>query len=245
MMEKEMRRLIAGLVGLIMTNVFADGMLYENSCQIMQDNKYYISARVGPSILRLNKGEFHANPKRSWKGELEAGYIIDPAWHVGFNVGRTANFNYSSNHEAWDDSVDFSTNHSTSFKSEHLLLNGYYHFPNLDLFTPYIGLGGGIARNTINDVKINVPADNGHYPWKIIKGKTINRAAWNVMFGTLMQLNEDNTLKLDVQYRYADHGKASTNNYYTFAGCTTIEECPAHKTRLKFHALMLGLKYEF
>lgn len=122
-----------------------------------------------------------------------------------------------------------------------LFLNAYYDFKNNTSFTPYIGAGVGLAF-----VGAKVSA-NGHEEggpdWSYSFGKkTRTNFAWNVGLGCAYALND--TVSIDLGYRYADFGKAKTKSYSGLDGDQSFTVY-GKAQNVAMHQFMLGARFTF
>lgn len=88
------------------------------------------------------------------------------------------------------------------------MVNGYYDFDNHSAFTPYIGLGIGMAKVKYENAWTESGYDisSGAY-MGTINGKdkySKTKMVWNIALGASYKINSN--LNLDLGYRYVDYG---------------------------------------
>lgn len=90
-----------------------------------------------------------------------------------------------------------------------LLVNGYFDIKTDSPFTPYIGVGLGIAGVK---TKSNASIDSLGYDIKVkLDDKTKKNFAWMATVGTSYEISE--TFALDLGYRFAGFGKGETKSW--------------------------------
>ncbi len=118
-----------------------------------------------------------------------------------------------------------------------VMLNAYYDFDNRSFFTPYIGVGLGVANNSISDGATTFRGGTGS-----IAGEDTTSVAGAFMAGFSVALL--NNLKFDSGYRFlylgtADSGPVKYQGSLTGTGQkVSLEEIHAHEVRF-------GLRYDF
>lgn len=122
----------------------------------------------------------------------------------------------------------------TKITSYTMMLNAYRDLMTFGNFTPYVGVGVGMAYHTVDHVSFT----ENPFLTNQIEGKSDLAFAWQVMAGVGYRLNERATL--DLAYRYADLGKATSGRVDTagFANPrVVIDDITAHE-------LKLGIRYQ-
>lgn len=139
--------------------------------------------------------------------------------------------------EAWED-------YKMKIDIQSLFFNAYYDFKNSTSFTPYIGAGVGLAfvgAKVSVDGHIETPGFSDTWSDSLGK-KTRTNFAWNVGLGCAYALND--TVSIDLGYRYADFGKAKTKTW-------TDPDAPFDFTvqgkakDVAMHQFMLGARFTF
>lgn len=126
-----------------------------------------------------------------------------------------------------------------------LFLNAYYDFKNSTAFTPYIGAGVGLAfvgANVSEDGAEDIPGVSND-DWNYSFGKkTRTNFAWNVGLGCAYALND--TVSIDLGYRYADFGKAKTKSH---SGLDDGKPFTVYgkAQNVAMHQFMLGARFTF
>lgn len=123
----------------------------------------------------------------------------------------------------------------TNITSYTLMLNGYKDLGNFRGFTPYIGLGVGIAYNIVDDVYFTGNPDLVNQ----IHGDSDIALAWLLMAGVGYQISPRTVI--DVGYRYLDLGKAGSERSDT-AGFVNPR---VNFDDLASHEVKVGLRYHF
>lgn len=143
--------------------------------------------------------------------------------------------------------------YKTSMETQALMFNTYYDFENESKFTPYVGLGVGVARLS-GKIKNTSLWDNsavGLKPGADIHGNdgsysdTAYNFALTLSAGTSYELTEN--LSLDVGARYFNYGKMKSSksladNRWLTSPMTFNNES---KTTVDGFDISLGVRYEF
>lgn len=122
-----------------------------------------------------------------------------------------------------------------------LFFNAYYDFKNTTSFTPYIGAGVGLAfvgaKTSVNSHEEGEPDESDSFG-----KKTRTNFAWNVGLGCAYALND--TVSIDLGYRYADFGKAKTKSY---SGVDDGQPFTVYgkAQNVAMHQFMLGARFTF
>ena len=131
------------------------------------------------------------------------------------------------------------------FKSTAIMFNGYYDIAQFSNFTSYVNLGLGYSRNKALDYKVASYLPNKPKTYEYIRaGKTSNNLAWNIGLGSLVNIND--SVSLDISYKYLDLGKFSTTN--TIRQNNNIPEITAAEpisTKIKAHDITAGVILKF
>jgi opacity protein-like surface antigen len=141
--------------------------------------------------------------------------------------------------DRWDAAPgDPRTNHYTAKKSELLFMaNAYADLGKYHGFTPYIGAGIGVSRNTIshfNDINVLEPA--GGYA----DSKSVWQLAWALHAGVGYQLTDRATL--DFGYSFTHLGNAKTGELRNYDPSIASLD-PVTFKRLHSHDFKVGLRY--
>ncbi len=106
--------------------------------------------------------------------------------------------------------------------------NLYYDFSNRSVFTPYVGMGAGLALIQTR-VNLTVPPSSPDN-----ENKSMSDLYHSISLGTSIRLTK--VLELDVGYRYADYGRdISASN----------EQLSNAKQRLSGNELFTGIRFKF
>lgn len=122
-------------------------------------------------------------------------------------------------------------------------LSGFVDLPTLGPLQPFLGLGGGIARNAIGDVTYGFP-ELGPRARTRVAGGTETNFAWFAGAGVSVALSA--VIKLDIGYRYTDLGKVRTDaSRATIVrpGSKTFLDVGATQANLTTNEIVLSLRY--
>jgi opacity protein-like surface antigen len=126
----------------------------------------------------------------------------------------------------------------TGSKSElTFLANAYVDLGTWSNFTPFVGAGVGISRNTISSFRdISTSFGSAAYADSASKWSF----AWALYAGVGYKVTKNLTLEL--AYRYIDLGNAQSGNITNFAG---VVGGPYEFNHITSHDLKLGLRFNF
>ena len=179
----------------------------------------YIGAGLGASIPNDAK---ITGPQTSTKAELDifATGMLNVGYAYPNNLRSEVELGYRENEVSKVGTATGSGDYST-FNS---MLNLYYDIPGMGRFTPYLGIGGGMARVELDGV---AP----------VGGSTISDSDWMWAYqgiaGVGYQLT--NNLGLFADYRYLD---TTEGNFSTAAGRELGTDFTEHR-------VMVGLRWYF
>lgn len=182
----------------------------------------------------------------SFGGALAIGYDFSRRFDVPARLeleyAATSRMDKTINHSWDDDDGSGWAKHKMKIDVQSLFLNAYYDFKNSTAFTPYVGAGLGVA---FVGAKMGANGHDEDGDWTYSMGKkTRTNFAWNVGLGCAYALNE--SISIDLGYRYADFGKAKTKSYTGFD--TKAEEYFTEygkAQRVDMHQFMLGARFTF
>lgn len=160
------------------------------------------------------------------------GTNVDTNIRVEFEIAQR---NKDTNHYPYDGytgSVYVEGQDNISLRTTSYMLNGYYDFYSQSVFTPYIGLGLGMAKVEYE----NAWSESGYNPSSGAYMGTINgkdkysktKMVWNIALGASYKVNEK--LNLDLGYRYVDYGSFTDSDI---------------KFETKSNEFSLGVRYAF
>ncbi len=158
-------------------------------------------------------------------GALAVGYDFDVKYNVP--VRTELEFAMSDNIRNTDNSWGVPISGEVGINT--LMLNVYYDFENSSKFTPYVGLGAGIAWVSMEGDIAGV-AD--------FSSKTQSNFAWNIGLGVAYDIAEN--FSADLGYRFAQFGDAKTKTL-TVGGVEGHLEADT----ISAHQVMFGLRYTF
>jgi opacity protein-like surface antigen len=139
------------------------------------------------------------------------------------------------------------TDEYSGSKSEWLfLLNGYVDLGTWNGFTPFVGAGVGMSRNTIHSFQdvCSVCTSGGVAAPGVAFGDTQSKwnFAWALHAGVGYKVTKNFTVEL--AYRYVDLGDAQSGDIYTYTGVNNINN-PMEFKHLTSHDIKLGLRFNF
>lgn len=148
-------------------------------------------------------------------------------------------------------SSDVSTTTHTTFKSSAssnaVFLNALYSFNTQTKFSPYVGLGIGMAQNKLAMERKNVVTNAGATTTTVKKGsfKKAQGLAMQAIVGGSYKLTE--RVSLDLSYRFMSLGKVAGVLKSINGKAPTNEEKKENSIKGKktIHAIMLGARYSF
>ena len=119
------------------------------------------------------------------------------------------------------------------------MANGYVDLGTWAGFTPYVGVGVGLAHHRMKDLTDTSIVPTGGVGFA--PSTTTTNFAWAVMAGASYSLTSN--LKLDLGYRYLDMGKITTASI----GCQGAPACgyEVQSFKVASHDFRLGLRYMF
>ncbi len=254
---------ITGFVGAIGSVDAAD--LYDGRGGSIKDDTMPVLMRApgGPCYVRADVGySFSSTPDVTWPvtdaggnflGDKVSKVKTGDTWLAegGIGCGSASPghggwrgevvFGYRGQHKIdgepllWaPPNVNFVDPLHTKLTSYTMMLNAYRDLMTFGNFTPYVGVGVGMAYHTVESVSFT----ENPFLTNEIEGNSDLAFAWQVMAGVGYRLNERATL--DVGYRYADLGKATSGRIDTagFANPrVVIDDITAHE-------LKVGLRYQ-
>jgi opacity protein-like surface antigen len=142
----------------------------------------------------------------------------------------------------------FASDRYTASKSEWtFMFNGYVDLGTWYNFTPFVGAGVGVSRNTISnfgDFSTCIDSSNCALGGSDAFGGTAStwNVAWALHAGLAYQLSQNVTLEL--AYRYIDLGKARSGDLVAFDGTNNINN-PMEFNHLTSNDVKLGLRFNF
>jgi opacity protein-like surface antigen len=142
----------------------------------------------------------------------------------------------------------FATDRYTASKSEWtFLFNGYVDLGTWYNFTPFVGAGVGVSRNTISnfgDFSTCIDSSSCALGGSDAFGGTAStwNLAWALHAGLAYQLSRNVTLEL--AYRYIDLGKARSGDLVAFDGTNNVNN-PMEFHHLTSNDVKLGLRFNF
>ena len=138
-----------------------------------------------------------------------------------------------------DGTTPFTDEYSAS-KSEWLFLaNAYVDLGTWNNFTPFVGAGVGMSRNTISSFRdINTPRAGVAFADDASKWNF----AWALHAGVAYKISKD--LSLELSYRYVDLGDAQSGDIFTYLGQNNVNN-PMMFHHLTSQDVRLGLRMNF
>ena len=183
------------------------------------DNNWLIETGLGCGIFEGLMG--HAGSGMGLRGEVVVGYHsereltgLPDATDTGYVVGA-------------------------NLSSYTLMANVYKDFGDMSGFTPYLGLGVGMAYHVMDDVTVTGEPTVGNFAFA---GNSDLSFAWSIMAGVGIALR-DNWM-LDIGYRYMDLGRV-TSQHHVVSSSTTAGDPVLKVDNLRSHEIKAGLRYNF
>jgi opacity protein-like surface antigen len=212
-----------------------------------KDNNFYVRFDAGISIptnLNDKNDAYDFNSKKPGNSaifNLGLGYIFNENFRSDVSLRLRNSYKYKSSFK--DDDVE-SMNIEQKFKSTAIMLNGYYDIAHFSSFTPYVNLGLGYSRNNAADYKVTVINVGEKQPQNYIRaGKTSNNFAWNAGLGSLIYIND--SISMDVSYKYSDLGKFSTTNIIRKNENRPESLAQPVSTKMRVHDITAGIIFKF
>jgi opacity protein-like surface antigen len=194
------------------------------------EKRFHVKGDLGysfPKSLANDDNYKSKKPKNAILMGLGIGYDINNYFSVDGTFYHFGNHKFSHTING-----DLRTQ---NIKTNAVLLNlnvDVYHFGT---FSPYISLGGGIARNDAGDY---IATDQSK-----TYGKVTDQFAWSLGGGVKAKLS--NEVSTYVSYKYFDLGKSETSSQGLVLPGVQVEELGVVKSRFKTHSIMLGIKFNF
>lgn len=214
---------------------------------------------LAPAASALAEGAFYLTPKLGYSSlkAKSSGSITNGRDTVSFNASNSdgqAFFGLAFGYDFKKSSIDlpvraeveyayrgekdvFNRNVAGKYKDklevgvQSVFANVYYDIHNSSPVTPYIGLGLGVAVFSIDY--------SGRYDNLGVEAKASGNEAdfaWNVGAGAAYEIND--TISLDLGYRYADFGKVEY-------GASQYGVKSSQDVKAEAHEVMLGLRFSF
>ena len=161
-----------------------------------------------------------------------------------FRADLTAEYRGSASYKATGSYGDLSCvgsrcsdAYAGAFRSLALMANGYAEIGSWYDITPFVGLGLGLARNTV--APMSVPAGNSHSDGQSA-GATQVRLAFALMAGASYELTRQ--IRMETSYRYMSMGSGESG---TITCGTPAGACVGQTQRMALgaHDLRIGLRY--
>ncbi|HEX9881478.1 MAG TPA: outer membrane beta-barrel protein [Hyphomicrobium sp.] len=117
------------------------------------------------------------------------------------------------------------------------LANAYWDIATWCGFTPYVGAGIGFATLTVDGLKdVNVPANSVFFG----ASNTTTNFAWAIHAGVAYDVSPQ--FAIDLSYRYADLGNASSGVVTAYDGSSSYSEVAIRD--ITSNDLLLGVRYK-
>lgn len=232
-------------------SVFLVVLLISISGQAFADDKYYWKGAIGLSVLEDSNVKF-----KDENGSYDIGKIsADPGFALTTAIGRDMGKGFSAEVEFGYKKTDYDKFKGKSFtypvnsrgtaelkipdfelkdadvSTKTLMFNGLYNYNNASMFTPYGGVGIGIAWNDV-DVG-NFEESDTNFAWQLLAG---------------VETEVANNLAVMVGYRYLSAGEFSIEEKITGTYDSGKEKFDANgegSFDLDSHTFEIGTKYSF
>jgi len=163
-----------------------------------------------------------------------------------FRVDATAEYRAKANFHGFDvgrKDGSFADDRYTASKSElTFLFNAYVDLGTWNCFTPFVGAGIGVSRNTIsNFADLSVHTIAGTTSDLFSPDTSKWSFAWALYAGVGYAVTKNVTIEF--AYRYLDLGDAMTGNLIAFDGSHDVSFTPYTFNKLTSHDLKLGVRF--
>jgi opacity protein-like surface antigen len=210
------------------------------------DFKLYVSEKISHSKIKIEDSVVHSLPpvnQPTVYGINEKDNVIGSKTAIGFALPVStlrgsirAEFEFGFNEK-----VKFNIANKafpeqffdTKIRMQTYFINAYYDLDTGTAFTPYIGIGAGIAN-----IKSKAAHDYGDPggPTVVSGSERTNNFAWNTSLGGTYAFNKN--LSFDVSYRYTDFGNLD-------GILTSPVAAYKSKAKLSSHEVLAGIRYSF
>ncbi len=194
----------------------------------------YVRADIGGSFARspggtvANGDGFSGDLGNSASVELGAGYQLPYNLRADLTIGYRPGYDIRSRESL--SGIDLTAD--AKLRTWTVMANAYYDIDTGTAFTPYLGIGAGVAVNRLDTITYRLGA--GEFQEN---GKNTARFAWSVMAGGAYAIATG--VKIDIGYRYLDAGRFETSGETTIGAVTPV------KGDVRAHEVKVGLRYAF
>lgn len=122
------------------------------------------------------------------------------------------------------------------------MANLYYNFDSYYNFTPYITIGGGVAKNKTDNTTTYTNSDDFVTTGSLSKSEKSN-FIYKVGLGTKYSIK--NNIEIGIQYPFIDLGKFRTGNTVTVNQVSDTNNIYTEYGRLKSNELLFTGTYKF
>ena len=220
-----------------------------------KDRGSYVEVKAGVSKPRkLDDRQHHEhsidyNIKNSNVLEVRGGYDFG-SFAADLTLAHGMNYKLYKDDSDKVQTMDANFQHRTKAKYTSVILSGYYNLIKHRYITPYIGLGAGISRNTLNKTEVtsdmdydNLTVTPGEFRHlKTRDGATTNNFAWQAMIGARAKVSQ--SLELSVEYKYTHLGKMLNSRAYVSNGESYLDK-NEENSRFRINNLLVGMRYYF
>lgn len=207
---------------------------------------------TAPAFYFRLDGGFAAydNPAIYQAGARQAGDTdIDGSWGIGGGVGYyftqniradvTVEHRFEADVESRKNGGASNSTGTFGLDTTLVMFNAYYDFDNRSFFTPYVGVGLGVANHSINDGAMTFRGGTGS-----IAGDETTSVAGALMAGFSVALLDN--LKFDTGYRFLYLGEAESGPLtIRAAGAGTSTADKLSLEEIHAHEVRFGLRYDF
>ncbi|MFQ3307117.1 MAG: opacity protein-like surface antigen [Candidatus Midichloriaceae bacterium] len=207
-------------------------------------DKFYVQGNIGgylPGHKIDNQYSSGAHKvKKGMIGSFFIGKKINDNFRIDFQYLKPANLKINDSVRNKSDTA--TVTFKQKIKVDNFFLNAYYDFTKHPKINPYIGAGIGYSKVKPGIYRVSDPTYKFEY-----KAKKSNNFAFNAKLGAIYKLTDK--ISLDTHYSYVNAGKGdkftSVSQYIDNIFQKTDILKDSKKSKIDFHAIMVGIRYNF
>lgn len=207
------------------------------------NNNFYFKVNGGPSLPSKVGGDFPgASITNSMAYAVAVGYDFNKHFSADLSFERRGKYKNNYFYTDSDNEEIVSNTYITKIKSTSIMANLYYNFDSYYNFTPYITIGGGVAKNKTDNTIIYTNSDDFVSVGSLSKSEK-NNFIYKVGLGTKYRIKSN--IEIGIQYQFIDLGKFRTGNTITINQISNTSNQNTEYGRLKSNELLLTATYKF